>query len=45
MALLGSKQHTVGNTTRWNVNYALWLEKDGANIEQIDVESNSPTSA
>jgi hypothetical protein len=43
MALLGSKQHTVGNTTRWNVNYALWLEKDGANIEQIDVESNSPT--
>ena len=43
MALLGSKQHTVGNTTRWNINYAHWLEKDGANIEQIDVQSNSIT--
>ena len=43
MALLGSKQHTVGNTTRWNVNYAGWLEKDGANIEQVDIQSNSVT--
>lgn len=43
MALLGSKQHTEGNTTRWQINYAGWLEKDGANIEQIDVESSSVT--
>lgn len=43
MALLGSKRHTEGDTTRWNVNYAGWLEKDGANIEQIDVSSSSVT--
>jgi hypothetical protein len=43
MALLGSKRHTEGDTTRWNVNYAHWLEKDGANIEQIDVQSSSVT--
>lgn len=43
MALLGSKRHTEGDSTRWNVNYAHWLEKDGANIEQIEVQSDSVT--
>jgi hypothetical protein len=43
MALLGSKHHTVGNTTRWEIKYGKWLEKDGANIEQIDVTSSSVT--
>ena len=42
MALLGSKQHTEGDTKRWTVNYADWLD-NAATIEQIDAQSNSVT--
>lgn len=42
MALLGSKQHTAGDTRRWTVNYADWLANT-ATIAQIDVQSNSDT--
>lgn len=42
MALLGSEQHTVGDTRRWTIRYGDWLA-NGANIEQIDIQSNSVT--
>jgi uncharacterized protein YacL (UPF0231 family) len=42
MALLGSKQHTVGDTKRWTVNYDKWLSNT-ATIDQIDVTSDSLT--
>jgi len=42
MALLGSKQHTEGDTRRWTIHYEDWLA-NGANIEQIDVQSDSLT--
>jgi hypothetical protein len=42
MTLLASKQHTVGDTRRWTVKYEDWLA-NGANIDQIDVTSSSPT--
>ena len=42
MALLGSKQHTVGDTKRWTVNYTCWLA-NSATIDQINIESDSPT--
>jgi len=42
MALQGSKQHTVGNTTRWTLKYGGWLDNT-ATVEQIAIESDSPT--
>lgn len=42
MALLGSKQHTVGDTKRWTVDYEDWLD-NAASIETIDVQSDSDT--
>jgi hypothetical protein len=42
MALLGSKQHTEGDSRRWTVKYEKWLA-NGANIDQIDVQSDSVT--
>jgi hypothetical protein len=42
MALLGSKQHTIGATTRWVVRYEKWLT-DTATIDQINVQSDSAT--
>jgi len=42
MALLGSKQHTEGDTRRWTVNYDRWLANT-ASIEQVDVQSDSLT--
>lgn len=42
MALLGSKQHTTGDTKRWEIDYEDWLA-NGANIEEIDVVSSSTT--
>jgi hypothetical protein len=40
--LLGSKQHTVGDTKRWTVDYDQWLANT-ATIAQIDVQSSSIT--
>jgi hypothetical protein len=42
MALLGSRQHTVGDTKRWMVDYENWLD-NAATIEQADVQSDSLT--
>lgn len=42
MALLGSKQHTEGDTKRWTVEYSDWLDNT-ASIEQADVRSDSVT--
>lgn len=42
MALLGSKQHTAGDTKRWTVNYEFWLD-NAAVIDAIDVQSSSTT--
>jgi hypothetical protein len=40
--LLGSKQHTQGDTRRWQIDYSRWLA-NAAVIDQIDVESDSDT--
>lgn len=42
MGLLASKQHTEGDTRRWTVNYACWLD-NAAEIETIDAQSSSTT--
>jgi hypothetical protein len=42
MTLLGSKQHTEGDTRRWTINYEDWLD-NAAKIEQADVQSDSAT--
>jgi hypothetical protein len=42
MALLGSKQHTAGDTKRWTVKYERWLA-NGANVDQIDITTSSAT--
>jgi hypothetical protein len=42
MALLGSKQHTVGDTKRWTINYEDWLD-NAAVIQDIAVQSDSLT--
>lgn len=42
MALLGSKQHTAGDTKLWTIEYDRWLANT-ATIEQIDVQSDSVT--
>ena len=39
--MLGSKNHTAGNTIRWTVRYGNWLTN--CNISQIDVQSSSAT--
>lgn len=40
--LLGSKQHTVGDTRRWVIQYHRWLDNT-ADIDQVDVTSSSLT--
>lgn len=40
--LLGSKQHTEGDTRRWTVSYDRWLANT-AQIQQVDVQSDSDT--
>jgi hypothetical protein len=40
MALLGSKQHTEGDSKLWTVSYRRWLD-DNAAIETVDVQSSS----
>jgi hypothetical protein len=42
MALLGSKQHTVGDKRRWTVKYGRWLDNT-ATIDQAEVTSSSTT--
>lgn len=42
MALLASKQHTVGDTRRWTVRYKRWLDNT-VNIKTITVTSSSAT--
>lgn len=42
MALLGSRQHTEGDTRRWTVKYHRWLDNT-ATIITADVVSLSPT--
>ena len=36
--ILGSKQHTVGNTTRWRIDYSRWLDNT-ATIETAAITS------
>lgn len=38
--ILGSKQHTTGNTTRWRIDYSRWLDNT-ATIESADITSPS----
>jgi len=40
--LLGSKQHTEGDTRRWTINYGSWLDNT-ANLIDASVASNSTT--
>jgi hypothetical protein len=42
MALLGSKQHTEGDSRLWTVGYSQWLDEDAA-IDTVDVTSDSTT--
>ena len=38
--LLGSQQHTIGNTTRWTIDYSRWLDNT-AEIQSITAHSSS----
>lgn len=38
--LVGSKQHTEGDTKRWVVSYANWLD-NASKIDQIEVEADN----
>ena len=40
--LLGSKQHTAGDTKRWRIDYSRWLA-NAVNIESATVTSSSVT--
>jgi hypothetical protein len=40
--LLGSKQHTEGDTRLWTVNYSRWLDADAA-VQTATVQSSSAT--
>ena len=40
--LLGSKQHTAGDTKRWRIDYSRWLA-NAVNIESAVVTSSSAT--
>jgi hypothetical protein len=42
MAIIGSKRHTAGDTTRWTVSYRRWLDANAA-VETVDVQSSSTT--
>ena len=42
MTLLASKQHTVGDTRRWQVDYSAWLDNT-ATITTVTVKSSSTT--